>query len=270
MYTVLKKMFFVLLASLLIVGFIKPSPPTLYLIGDSTVDDGSGSKGLWGWGKFLPQFFDTTKITIRNYAQGGTSTRTFQTNGIWDKKINKRGMWDTVYSKLKIGDYLLIQFGLNDQGPVADSSRARGTLHGIGTDTVHIYNYVTKKNEVVHSFGWYLREFIQQAKSKGVTVIVCSTIPKNKWKDGKLVRGESGFAEWALQTAKAEKVAAIDLNNLVADVYDAEGEKVVTEKYHIASDNTHTTKEGAMLNASLVAKAIEQIQSVSLKKYLLK
>ena len=75
--------------------------PTLYLIGDSTVDDGSGNNGLWGWGKFLPQFFDTSKIAIRNYAQGGTSARTFQTNGIWDKRINKRGMWDTVYSKIK-------------------------------------------------------------------------------------------------------------------------------------------------------------------------
>jgi len=36
--------------------------PTLYLIGDSTVDHGSGGKGLWGWGKYLPKFFDTNKI----------------------------------------------------------------------------------------------------------------------------------------------------------------------------------------------------------------
>ncbi|MFP5039914.1 rhamnogalacturonan acetylesterase [Parasediminibacterium sp. JCM 36343] len=242
--------------------------PTLWLIGDSTVDDGSGSNGLWGWGKFLPTFFDTNRISIRNYAQGGTSTRTFQTGGIWDKKLNKRGMWDTVYTHLAKGDYLIIQFGLNDQGAVADSLRARGTLKGIGEDSLKIYNAVTKQNETVHSFGWYMRRFIKLAKEKGVTVIVCSSIPKNEWKDGKLLRGEMGFAGWALQVAAEEKVPSIDLNNMIADVYDAEGQAAVTEKYHIAKDHTHTTMAGATLNASLVAKSIQNLKHCKLNKYL--
>jgi lysophospholipase L1-like esterase len=243
--------------------------PTIYLIGDSTVDDGSGNNGLWGWGKYLPSFFDTTKISIRNYAQGGTSARTFQTNGIWDTKINKRGMWDTVNSKLKKGDFLIIQFGLNDQGKIDDTSRARGTLLGIGNDSVNIYNAVTKKNETVHSFGWYLRRYIQQAKSKGVFVIVCSSIPKNDWKDGKLLRGELGFAQWALEVAREEKVASIDLNSLIADIYDSKGEKEVTENYHIAKDHVHTVEKGAILNASLVAKGIESLKEIKLKDYLI-
>lgn len=250
-------------------SFLPKEKLTLYLIGDSTVDNGSGNNGLWGWGKFLPQFFDTSKISIRNYAQGGTSARTFQTNGVWDKNVGKKGMWDTVFAKLKKDDYLIIQFGLNDQGKIDDTARARGTLHGIGNDSVAIYNQVTKKNEVVHSFGWYMRRFIQQAKSKGVTVIVCSSIPKNNWKDGKLLRGELGFAEWALQVAAEEKVPSIDLNTLIADVYDAEGQTAVTEKYHIAKDNTHTTTAGATLNASLVAQGIKQLKKCSLKAFLL-
>lgn len=241
--------------------------PVLYLIGDSTVDDGSGNNGLWGWGKFLHEFIDTNKVSIKNYAQGGTSARTFFTGGIWDKKINKRGMWDTVSTKMKKGDYLLIQFGLNDQGRIDDTARARGTLKGIGDTSVTIYNTVTKQHETVYSFGWYLKQFIQQAKAKGVTVIVCSSIPKNEWKDGKLVRGEKGFAEWALQVAAQEKTFAIDLNNLIADVYDSEGEIVVTTKYHIEKDKTHTTKDGAMLNASIVAKGFAAIKACNLKNY---
>jgi lysophospholipase L1-like esterase len=258
-----------LLIAIVSLAFLKKEKPTLYLIGDSTVENGAGNNDLWGWGKFLPQFFDTTKISIRNYAQGGTSARTFQTNGVWDKNIGKKGMWDTVFAKLKKDDYLLIQFGLNDQGKIDDTSRARGTLLGIGNDSVAIYNQVTKKNETVYSFGWYMRKFIQQAKSKGVTVIICSSIPKNSWKDGKLLRGENGFADWALQVAAEEKVPTIDLNNLIADVYDAEGEKAVTEKYHIAKDNTHTTTAGAILNASLVARGISQIKQSNLKNFLL-
>ncbi len=249
-------------------SFLPKEKPTLYLIGDSTVDNGSGNNGLWGWGKFLHQFFDTTKISIRNYAQGGTSARTFQTNGIWDKKINKRGMWDTVFAKLKKGDYLVIQFGLNDQGKIDDTARARGTLKGIGNDSVNIYNAVTKQPETVRSFGWYMRQFIHQAKSKGATVIVCSSIPKNNWKDGKLLRGELGFAEWALQVANEENVLSIDLNRMIADVYEAEGQTAVTEKYHIATDVTHTTAAGATLNASLVAQGIKQFKKGSLKSFL--
>jgi lysophospholipase L1-like esterase len=254
---------------LLMIAWRVEQKPTIYLIGDSTVDDGSGNNGLWGWGKFFPQFFDSSKIAIRNYAQGGTSARTFQTNGIWDKRINKRGMWDTVYSKIKKGDYLIIQFGLNDQGKIDDTARARGTLVGIGNDSVNIYNAVTKQNETVHSFGWYMRKFIQQAKAKGATVIVCSSIPKNDWKDGKLVRGELGFAKWALDVAKEEKVYSIDLNSMVADAYDAEGEAAVTEKYHIPKDHVHTVSQGAILNASILTIGIKKIPKCDLKDYLL-
>jgi lysophospholipase L1-like esterase len=259
---------FLFLFTLVSFSAIQKDKPTVYLIGDSTVDNGSGNNGLWGWGKYLPQFFDTSKIAIRNYAQGGTSARTFFTNGIWDKRINKRGLWDSVFSKLKSNDYLIIQFGLNDQGPIDDTARARGTIKGIGQDSISIYNYVTKQQETVHSFGWYLTKFIHQAKSKNVHVIVCSSIPRNVWKDGKLVRGENGFADWALEVAKQENVESIDLNNLIADAYDLEGEKLVTEKYHIEKDKTHTTEAGAILNASMLVKGLESLKKNNLKKYI--
>jgi len=163
----------------------------------------------------------------------------------------------------------MIQFGLNDQSPVDDTTRSRGTLHGIGEDSIIILNKVTNEVETVHTFGWYMRKFIEGAKEKGATVIVCSSIPKNVWKDGKLIRGEYGFADWALQTAQQENVFSIDLNSRIADVYDKEGEASVTTKYHIAKDNTHTIQAGSILNASLVVDGIRDLKKCKLRKYLL-
>lgn len=58
--------------------------PTIWLIGDSTVKNGSGkgAGGLWGWGDYLYRQFDTTKISIKNNALGGRSSRTFISEGL--------------------------------------------------------------------------------------------------------------------------------------------------------------------------------------------
>jgi len=82
--------------------------PTLFLIGDSTVRNGdaTGSNGQWGWGEPLVNLFDPTRVTIVNRAIGGRSSRTFLTEGRWDK----------VLSELKPGDFVMMQFGHNDGG----------------------------------------------------------------------------------------------------------------------------------------------------------
>jgi hypothetical protein len=89
---------------------------------------------------------------------------------------------------LKPGDFVMMQFGHNGSGPVDDPARARGTLRGTGEETREIDNPITKRHEVVHSYGWYLRRFIADAKARGATPIVCSPIPKKIWKDGKIAR----------------------------------------------------------------------------------
>ncbi len=77
------------IVSVLFSSFIilKKDKRTFYIIGDSTVKNGSGSGSdkLWGWGRFIADYFDTTKINIRNEAIGGRSSRTFITEGRWDK-----------------------------------------------------------------------------------------------------------------------------------------------------------------------------------------
>src|SRR2546426_11415695 len=130
------------------------SQPTLFIIGDSTVRN--GTKGQMGWGDPILALFDSVKIRVVNRAIGGRSSRTFLTEGRWGK----------VLEELKSGDFVLMQFGHNDSGPLDDSSRARGSIRGTGEETREIDNPITKKQEVVHSYGWYLRQYVRDAKAK--------------------------------------------------------------------------------------------------------
>jgi lysophospholipase L1-like esterase len=140
--------------------------PTLFLAGDSTVHN--TGPGLTGWGDVIGQFFDPAKINVTNFARGGRSSRTFQTEG-W---------WNGILSVAKPGDFVLIQFGHNDGGPLDDTNRARGSIPGLGEESKEIYNPIMKKQEVVHTYGWYLRKYIADARAKGMTPIICSPVPR--------------------------------------------------------------------------------------------
>ena len=93
--------------------------PTFHIVGDSTVRSGGVRPGLWGWGERIQPFFDTNKINVVNHAIGGRSARTYFTEGRWQK----------VAAALKPGDFVIIQFGHNDQGahrrPGQQASRRR-------------------------------------------------------------------------------------------------------------------------------------------------
>jgi hypothetical protein len=109
-----------------------------------------------------------------------------------------------------------MQFGHNDASPLDDTARARGTIKGIGDDSTEIYNPIRKIKEVVHSYGWYMRRFVKDTKAKGAIPIVCSLIPRDNWKDGKVVRSADSYALWAKQIAEQEGAYFIDLNELIA------------------------------------------------------
>ncbi|WP_132054801.1 rhamnogalacturonan acetylesterase [Pseudocnuella soli] len=237
---------------------VAPKKPVLYIIGDSTVrnGDGTGSNNQWGWGSFVHLHFDTTKIEIQNHAIGGRSSRTFQTEGRWER----------IMATLQQGDYVLMQFGHNDAGPIDDTARARGVLRGIGAESKEIWNPITKKNEVVYTFGHYLRKFVADAKSKGAHPIVCAQIPRNRWQNGRIERSDSTWSLWAEQVAKAEGVPFIDLNDLVAERYEDIGSDNVLKLF--APDLTHTLREGAMMNAQILADAIRQQKPSGLHQFL--
>lgn len=230
--------------------------PTIYIIGDSTVRN--SNKEQWGWGTLLPEFFDTTRIAISNQAMAGRSTRTFI----------KEGRWDRVLSTLKKGDYVMMQFGHNE-GSKPDTTRGgyRGVLRGTGDDSVQL-TWPDGTPEVVHSYGWYIRKFVRDAKAKGATPIVLSMIPRNDWKDGKVLRADKNYGQWAKEIADAEGVLFIDLNAITADKYDALGAEKV--KAYFPGDHTHTNQEGARVNAASVVDGIRSNTKNTLNKYLLK
>ncbi|PTY06599.1 GDSL family lipase [Opitutaceae bacterium EW11] len=229
----------------------RPGLPTLFLVGDSTVRNGVGDgiDGQWGWGDSLPACFDLAKVNIVNRAVGGTSSRSFRSTGYWDR----------VLKMMKPGDFVIIQFGHNDNGD-------RGGLPGIDETTQTRTDEKTKQTETVHTFGWYLRQYISDTRAKGATPILCSLVPRKKWADGKIVRSKDTHAGWAEQVAKAENAPFLDLNELVARRYDALGQEKVNALF--ADEHTHTTKAGANLNAETVVDALRGLPQDPLAPYL--
>jgi lysophospholipase L1-like esterase len=137
----------------------------------------------------------------------------------------------------------------------------------MGEETEEIDNILTKKHEIVHTFGWYMQKYITDTRSKGATPIVCSLIPRNIWENGKVVRSSNDYAKWAEESATAEKAFYIDLNEMIALKYELLGEELVKTKFFV-TDHTHTTKDGAILNASAVAEGIKSLNGCKLIKYI--
>ena len=233
---------------------VNPKLRTIFVVGDSTANN--HANGALGWGDPFVAYFDATKINVLNRARAGRSSRTFITEGLWDK----------VLSDMKRGDFVLIQFGHNDAGVINDASRARGSLPGIGEETQEIDNLLTKMHEVVHTFGWYLRKMIADTKAKGATPIVLSLTVRNIWKDGRVERGPGKYGEWAAEVAKSQNVLFIDVTKLIADKYEQSGEEKV--KTLFGPDHTHTSPSGAELNASLVIAGLKLLKGRPLNRYL--
>jgi lysophospholipase L1-like esterase len=224
-----------------------PALPSLFLIGDSTVRNGrgDGAGGEWGWGDPLAEHFAATKLNIVNRAIGGLSSRTFRTAGHWRRALRL----------MRPGDWVVMQFGHNDPAPLNDDKRARGTIPGTGEETAAIDNLLTGQPEVVHTYGWYLRHCIREARAAGVTPVVASPVPRKTWRDGKIVRsGADSYGGWARIVAEEEGAAFIDLNALIAERYESLGAEAVNALF--ADAHTHTSRAGAELNAAIVAEAL--------------
>ena len=230
--------------------------PTLFIIGDSTVNN--SGEGFQGWGNVIGDFFDKTKINVENRARGGRSSRTFVTEGLWD----------SVLAEIKRGDFVLIQFGHNDGGPI-DREKFRGSIPGTGDETQNITG-ANGQPETIHSFGWYMRKFIADTKAKGATAIVLSPVPRNVWKGGKVERASEDYGKWARETAESQGVLFIDLNEITARKYEIIGKDIASVQYFTTKDNTHTSPAGARLNAESVVEGLSALKKNPLKKYIKK
>ena len=226
--------------------------PALFLVGDSILNPGSGpgGRGPVGWGAEITPLFDPAKIHVYNEGHGGRSSRSYI----------EEGWWPQVLSQMQAGDFVIMHFGNNDSAN-SKNYPDRISLKGNGEEIQEMISPVTGQKETIHTYGWYLRQYIKDAQAKGVTIIICSPPPRNKWVDGKIKRGMDGYAQWASDAAKMGGAFFIDLNSLAADRLDALGPEKGAGCF---VDTQHTTKAGAQINAESVIGGLKQLKGISL------
>ena len=234
----------------------KKNHPVVMLIGDSTVKNGSGKgdNDQWGWGTFFEQFFDTTRISVENHALGGRSSRTFITEGLWEKVL--RGIHE--------GDYLFIQFGHNDGGPL-NTGRARASLKGTGDESQWVIMERNGGHEEVFTYGHYMRLYIRQAKARGAIPVVLSHTPGNSWEGNRMLRNNDTYGKWSKEVADQEGVLYIDLNNLIAEKCEEMGKEKTGSLF---KDRVHTSYDGAILFGKILIEGIQSVPELSLNQYI--
>ena len=231
--------------------------PVVFITGDSTVKNtDKDSTGMWGWGSQAWRTFDENKITFINCAQAGRSCRTYLREGRWEK----------VYNDLQEGDFVLIQFGHNDIGEL-HRGKHRGDIPGTADTSCVSRVFLPNEayNEVVYSFGWYLKKMIDDCRQKGATPILVSLTPRNEWPDGKIERRNDSYGKWYREVAAETGCDFVDLHNITADALDGIGQERAKDYY--CGDHTHTSLRGARLNALGIAIGLRRTGS-ELAKYL--
>jgi lysophospholipase L1-like esterase len=232
---------------------LNPALPTLFIVGDST----ARNQVDLGWGDHLAHLFDTTRINVTNRAIAGRSSRTFI----------REGAWDRVLAEMKPGDYVLLQMGHNDGGDL-DGAKPRGSLKGLGDETRDV-TLLDGTKETVHTYGWYMRKYIADTRAKQATPILLSLTIRNIWTPGpdgaEHIERDMGYGATIKQLAADEHVAFVDMGTVEADRLEAIGPVKTTLLFLI--DHTHTSAEGAEMNAECVVEALKKADS-PLVKYL--
>ncbi len=202
--------------------------PTIYIAGDSTVTDQPAEypynpKSTYcGWGQMLPQFLKTG-IAVSNHAQSGSSTQDF-------KDINFTAFAD----KIKAGDYLVIEFGHNDQ-----------------------------KIEALDAFGGYadnLRYFVNFAREKGAHPILCSPINRIIFQeDGTLLNLLGEYRNAVKSVAEEMRVPFVDLWSRTTEYFETAGPVKAWDFFWgngADRDYTHTNDIGGRLVAKMVVNEL--------------
>jgi lysophospholipase L1-like esterase len=234
---------------------LNPALPTVFVVGDSTAHN----QADLGWGDHLAHYFDTTRINVANRAIAGRSSRTFI----------KEGAWEKVLAEMKPGDFMLLQMGHNDGGAL-DGTRPRGTLKGLGEETQDA-TLLDGNVETVHTYGWYMRKYIADTRAKHATPILLSLTIRNIWTEGTdgkpRIERDMGYDGYIQQLAAEQHLLFVDMASIEADRLEAGGPEKAALLF--PKDHTHTSAEGAELNAQSVALALRAARS-PLDAYLVK
>ena len=221
--------------------------PVLYMAGDSTMADkppeGEPEKG---WGQMLPEFFDES-IRIENHAANGRSTRSFR----------YEGRWDTIMNRIHKGDYVIIQFGHNDE---SESKVGRHT-----TPREYAYN---------------LEQYVRDVRARKATAILCTPIMRRRFdENGQFYDTHGVYPDLVRDLAAELDVPLIDLHRssekLIVHMGPEESKGIFL---HVPPgeypgypdgriDNTHFNELGATMMAEMAAMSIREMD-IGLKQHL--
>ncbi|KXI27357.1 GDSL-type esterase/lipase family protein [Paraglaciecola hydrolytica] len=217
------------------------SAATVFVIGDSTVADyTSGYFPQTGWGQVLQPFFDDNKITIDNRAIGGTSSKSFYAE-----------FWQSVKADIREGDFVFIQFGINDRANDEDRAAPSGGV-----------------------FEGYLSSYIEETQALGATPVLISSVRRNQWQNGTPYDAYHEHPVVTRELAATLGVALIDLDSKNKALLVSVGETYANQFYYMGlaaneyenfkngiSDTVHFQQAGAVEMARLVAQGIAELSS---------
>ena len=198
------------------------SVPTLYLTGDSTVTDQRSGPGA-SWGQMLPRFLGAG-IAVANHAESGETLKSFLAALRLDK----------VLSRMRPGDFLLIQFGHNDQKSQWPQTYADPAL----------------------TFRAYLRAYIAEARRRGATpILVTSPERRNFDGAGRIKPSHGDYPDAVRAVAREDGVALIDLTPMSVAFYEALGPERAPLAFN--GDVTHHNEYGAYQLARMIASRLD-------------
>ncbi|GGD82537.1 rhamnogalacturonan acetylesterase [Croceicoccus mobilis] len=197
--------------------------PTIYLAGDSTVADQPAEPAA-SWGQMLPALFDE-RIAVANHAKSGGTLKSF----IAELRLAK------ITETLKPGDYLLIQFGHNDQKA----------------------NWPQTHADARFAYPAYLRALIAEARARGAHPVLVTSPERRFFDDGRIRDTLAGYPDAMRKVAQAEGVPLVDLNRDSIAIYEALGEQRAALAFNDGGrDRTHHDNYGAWLMANAVAAGL--------------
>ena len=212
---------------------------TVFLCGNSTVVD--QEQEPWAsWGQMITRWFDE-RVVIANYAESGLSATTFLAQLRLDK----------ILSQLREGDYVICEFGHNDE----KEKRA-----GDGA---------------WYSYSRNLKIFADRVREKGGNIIFVTPTARRFFNDDqKTLRNTHGDYPEAMRTvARREDVPLIELNGMTHTFYETlgfEGSKRALVHYpantfpdqpKALADNTHFNPFGAWEVAKMIVMGLKQMDS---------
>lgn len=198
--------------------------PTLYLAGDSTVTD-QGVAPSASWGQRLPPWF-VADMAIANHAESGETLKSFVTELRFDKLL----------SALKPGDWVMLQFGHNDQKVQWPQTYA----------------------EAATTYRSWLRTYIAEVRRRGATPILITPPERRNFDaEGHIVPTLGDYPDAVRAVAREERVALIDLNPRSVRFYEELGPDAAPRAFaDDGRDKTHHSEFGADALAGLVVEGL--------------